>query len=291
MNQPADPALPALTSRRIDVEGHGVHVLEAGEGPAALLLHGWPTSSFLYRNVAPQVAATHRVIVPDLVGFGASDKPLSASYSFRFHARILDGLLDQLGVEDVGLCVHDLGGPVGLWWACQNPQRVRSLALLNTLVYPVPSLAVVAFVLAAYTPFLRSWMAGPRGLDFAMDWGTAHAGKLDDSVYEGVRAPFVDHAAREALLKAGVSLTPKGMMDVARLLPSFDVPVRCIYGTQDRILPDVARTMARVQRELPQAELTALPDCGHFLQEDDPATVGRLLAEFFARVDGASAPG
>ena len=273
-----------MSSRMVEIEGHQVHVQEAGEGPAVLMLHGWPTSSFLYRNVAPLVAANHRVIVPDLIGFGRSDKPLSASYSFRFHARILTGLLDALDVADVGLCVHDLGGPVGLWWACQNPERIRSLALLNTLVYPRPSMAVVAFVLAAYTPFLRSWMAGPKGLDFAMDWGTAHQGPLDDDVYEGVRAPFVDPAARKALLKAGVSLTPKGMMDIARLLPTFTVPVRCIYGEQDRILPDVARTMAHVKRDLPQAEVTALPGCGHFLQEDAPETVGRLLAEFFSPI-------
>ena len=273
-----------MHSRTVEVEGLQIHYLEAGEGPVVMMLHGWPTSSFLYRNIAPEIAKTNRVLVPDLVGFGRSDKPLDASYSFRFHDRILTGFLDAVGAADVGLCVHDLGGPVGLWWACQHPERVRSLALLNTLVYPRPSWAVVAFVIAAYTPFLRWWMAGPRGLDFAMDWGTATVGKLAPDVYEGVRAPFEDPPARKALLKAGVSLTPKGLMDVARILPTFSGPVRCIYGERDRILPDVARTMARLKKDLPQAHLTALPDCGHFLQEDDPETIARLLAEFFAPI-------
>ena len=135
-----------MSSRMVEIEGHQVHVQEAGEGPAVLMLHGWPTSSFLYRNVAPLVAANHRVIVPDLIGFGRSDKPLSASYSFRFHARILTGLLDALDVADVGLCVHDLGGPVGLWWACQNPGRVRSLALL----YPEDDPETIGRLLAAF---------------------------------------------------------------------------------------------------------------------------------------------
>ncbi len=273
-----------MESRNVVVEGLNGHCRVGGDGPAVLLLHGWPTSSFLYRNIAPRLAEQNRVIVPDLVGFGRSDKPLDASYSFRFHARILSGALDALGVDDVGLCVHDLGGPVGLWWACQHKERIRSLALLNTLVYPTPSWAVVAFVIASYTPFLRSWMVGPKGLELSMDVGTATKDRLAEEVYEGVRAPFVEPAARKALLKAGVGLTPKGMADIARILPTFDVPVRCIYGERDRILPDVARTMARVKRDLPQAVVTALPDCGHFLQEDAPVEVARLLAEFFSPI-------
>jgi haloalkane dehalogenase len=66
------------------------------------------------------------------------------------------------------------------------------------------------------------------------------------------------------------------------LLPSLKVPVRVIYGERDRILPDVAETMARVKKDLPQAEVTALPDCGHFLQEEAPERIGEELARFFA---------
>ena len=69
--------------------------------------------------------------------------------------------------------------------------------------------------------------------------------------------------------------------EIARLLPELRVPVRVVYGARDRILPDVAETMARVKRDVPQAEVTALPDCGHFLQEEAPQRVGELLAEFF----------
>ncbi len=272
-----------MDSRFVEVEGHRVHWLEAGEGPAVVLLHGWPTASFLYRDVAPLVAEGNRVLVPDLIGFGKSDKPLDVSYSFRFHERILSAWLEAVGVDRFGLVVHDLGGPIGLYWACMHKERITSLVLLNTLVYPRPSWAVVAFVLAAYTPFVRMLLAGPRGLEFAMDWGTTTSSKLSPAVYEGVKEPFTTRAARKALLKAGVSLTPKGMMDIARILPTFECPVRCIYGEKDRVLPDVARTMIRVQRDLPQTELIPLPACGHFLQEEKPEEIGELLAEFFGR--------
>ena len=77
-------------------------------------------------------------------------------------------------------------------------------------------------------------------------------------------------------------MEPEGFVEIARLLPSLAMPVRVIYGERDRILPDVGETMTRVKQDLPQAEVTALPECGHFLQEEAPDEVGALLARFFA---------
>jgi pimeloyl-ACP methyl ester carboxylesterase len=97
-----------------------------------------------------------------------------------------------------------------------------------------------------------------------------------------VREPFQTPEARRALADAGIGLEPDGFVEIARLLPSLRMPVRVVYGERDRILPDVGETMARVKADLPQAEITALPECGHFLQEEAPAEIGRLLARFFA---------
>ena len=267
-------------SRFIDVEGLRLHYLEAGSGEPVLLLHGWPTSSFLWRNVNGPIAENNRVIALDLPGFGQSAKPLDASYSFRFYSRILGGFLDAIGVEATSLVVHDLGGPVGLYWACQNPQRLRRLALLNTLVYPRMSWAVMLFVAACRIPGLRSLVASPWGLKNAMRIGVTTERGVSQEVVRGVQAPFETADARRALLKAGSGLHPDGFKEIARLLPSLQVPVRAIYGERDRILPDVADTMRQVARDLPQTEVTALPECGHFLQEDRPEELGRLLAEF-----------
>ncbi len=269
-------------SRFIDVDGLRLHYLEAGSGEPVLLLHGWPTSSFLWRNVIGPIAESSRVIALDLPGFGQSAKPLDASYSFHFYSRILDGFLDAIGVDATSLVVHDLGGPVGLYWACHHPQRLRRLALLNTLVYPRMSWAVMLFVAACRTPGLRSLVASPWGLKNAMRIGVTTARGVSEEVVRGVQAPFESADARRALLKAGSRLHPDGFRDIARMLPSLRVPVRAIYGECDRILPDVENTMRQVARDLPQTEVTALPDCGHFLQEDRPEEVGRLLADFMA---------
>ena len=273
-----------LTSKFIDLDGLKLHYLDGGEGEPVLLLHGWPTSAFLYRNVAPHlVAAGRRVIALDLPGFGKSDKPLDASYSFRFFNRTLNSSLFALGCAQTGLVVHDLGGPVGLHWMVENPARVSALGLLNTLVYPRPSWAVVAFVVASYLPLLKGYLVSPSGLRVAMKVGTCSPSGSSDEVVRGVQEPFVDKAARKALLKSAHGLHPGGMRTIGQKLKTTKVPVRIVYGTEDRILPDVARTMKRVAKELslPPERVTALAGCGHFLQEDRPDEVGRLLAEFF----------
>ena len=273
------------TSHTVHVEGLRLHYRELGEGEPVLLLHGWPTSSFLWRNVMTAMVDSHpgsRVIALDLPGFGESDKPLDASYSFRFFRRVLDGFVSTLEIDTLGLAVHDLGGPVGLYWACQRLDRISKLALLNTLVYPEVSWAVVAFGLACRLPGVRHYLASPRGLRDAMRIGMANRARLDDETVRGVQAPFVTRDARRALIKAGIGLSPKGLREIAEKLPGFTGPVRIVYGKRDRILPDVSETMERVKRDLPQAEIFALPDCGHFLQEDRPQDIGELLGEFFA---------
>ncbi|MGH2992961.1 MAG: alpha/beta fold hydrolase [Solirubrobacterales bacterium] len=273
---------PDAESRSVEVEGLRLHYLEQGGGEPVLLLHGWPTSSFLWRNVIPPIAAHNRAIALDLPGFGQSDKPLDASYSFRYYDRVLSGFLDALGIDASGLAVHDLGGPVGLYWASQHPERLRKLALLNTLVYARPSWAVIAFVVAARTPGVRSWLASPSGLAKAMRLGVHDKSRLTEEVIRGVREPFETKEARRALLNAGTGLHPRGFKEIERWLPSVDVPVRIVYGERDRILPDVAKTMRRVATDIPSSpEVTALPDCGHFLQEDRPGEVALILSDFF----------
>lgn len=266
----------------IQVDGRTIAYREAGSGPPVLLIHGWPTSSFLWRNVMPAIARANRVVAIDLPGFGASDKPLETRYDFPLFERAIDALLAELDIDAVGLAVHDLGGPIGLHWVLQQPERVTKLALLNTLAYPEFSPAVVEFVTRCATPGLREQLTSPEGLAEAMRLGVAEEACLTAEVIAGVQEPFGDDDARRALADAGIGLDPQGFAEIAAQLPSLRMPVRIVYGERDEILIDVADTMARVKRDLPHAEVTALPNCGHFLQEDDPEQVGELLAEFFA---------
>jgi pimeloyl-ACP methyl ester carboxylesterase len=275
-------ATTATTLETVQVDGLTLGYRELGDGPPVLLLHGWPTSSFLWRRVMVPIARANRVVAPDLPGFGASDKPPDARYDFEFFELTIDELLEALGIERIGLAVHDLGGPIGVHWALGRPERLSRLALLNTLVYPQFSEAVMAFIKACSEPELREQLTSPAGLEAAMKLGLADESKLTDDVVAAVQEPFGDEPSRRALAAAGIGLPVEGFAEIERRLPSLEVPVRVIYGARDRILPDVAETMGRVKKDLPQAEVTALDDCGHFLQEEAPERIGAELARFFA---------
>ena len=272
----------SATARTVQVEGLRLAYRERGEGPPVLLLHGWPTSSFLWRDVMEPMARASRVVALDLPGFGLSDKPVGIRYSLDFFGRALDLFLAALGIDRLGLVVHDLGGPIGVAWALERPGRVTRLALLNTLLYPEFSDAARAFVRACATPALREQLTSPAGLEALMREGFADPSRLSPEVLAAVQAPFASADARLALAEAGRGLSVRGFVQIARRLPALRIPVRVVYGARDRVLPDVADTMARVKADLPQADVTALEDCGHFLQEEAAAEVGALLARFFA---------
>lgn len=267
--------------KHVHVAGLTLAYRERGAGPPVLLLHGWPTSSFLWREVMVPVARAHRVIALDLPGFGASDKPLDVRYDFAFFTRALDLFLGELGIHETALAVHDLGGPIGLHWLVHRPARVTKLALLNTLVYPEFSEAVKEFVRACRSPVLSEQITSPAGLESILRSGCADPSRLTAEVLAAIQEPFRTPAACRALAAAGIGPELRGFVAIAKKLPSIRVPVRIVYGVQDRVLPDVVETMARVQLDVPHAEVTALPDLGHFIPLEAPGEVGELLARFF----------
>jgi pimeloyl-ACP methyl ester carboxylesterase len=274
--------MATTTLSRVRVGDLTLAYRELGSGPPVLLLHGWPTSSFLWRNVMPPIARANRVVALDLPGFGGSDKPGGAHYGFEFFEHAIDGFLAELGIDEVALAGHDLGGPIAAHWALKRRDRVTRLALLNTLLYPEFSDAVLEFVKAASTPGMREQLTSPEGLERVMRLGLADEANLTEEVLAGVREPFGSDESRRSLADAGIGLEPETFAEIARDLHSLRMPMRIIYGEQDRILPDIAETVARLQRDVPHAEVTALPGCGHFLQEEAPEKVGELLASFFA---------
>lgn len=277
--------MSSLSSHFVEVEGLRLHYTSCGEGPPVLLLHGWPTSAFLYRDISPLIAAQgRRAIALDLPGFGKSDKPLDASYSNRFYDRILNAFADALELGPTGLVVHDLGGPVGLHWMVENPDRVSSVALLNTIVQAKMHWWAVLFLVGARIPGLSWFVTAPWFLKFTMQFGTRSKQGSRPEVVAGVQEPFGTTDARKALLKSIRGLHPAGLKTIEQKLPGMTLPVRMIYGTSDQVLPDVPKVFPRLATTMgvPPENVTALDGCGHFLQEDRPDEVGRLLAEFFA---------
>jgi pimeloyl-ACP methyl ester carboxylesterase len=219
----------AIAVNTVQIDGLRLAYRELGDGPPVLLLHGWPTSSFLWREVMRPIARTNRVVALDLPGFGASDKPVNIRYSFEFFSGALDRFLAHLDIDQLGLAVHDLGGPVGLHRALDHPRRLTKLALLNTLVYPEFSAAVKEFIRACATSELREKITSPAGLESIMRDGLADPTKLDAEVLAAVQEPFRTVEARRALADAGVGLSRRGFVEIA---PASDATHSCARGVR-----------------------------------------------------------
>jgi pimeloyl-ACP methyl ester carboxylesterase len=153
--------------------------------------------------------------------------------------------------------------------------------LLNTLIHMDYTTDLLDdFIEALQTPGKRERFTSPETLEVIFRMGVAREESATDEAVAGVTEPFASEEARLALAKAGSELGTAGVDDLAARLSGLAVPLRVIYGEQDRLLTTVGEGMARIKRELPDTEVTALPSAGHFLQEDEPERVGELIAEF-----------
>ncbi|MGH1363682.1 MAG: alpha/beta fold hydrolase [Calditrichia bacterium] len=271
---------PNISSAFTKVEDTNIHYLTVGKGETILFLHGWPTSSYLWRDMMQALSEKYQVIAMDLPGFGKSDKRPEDSYSFRYYERIISGFLKNLKIEKITLGVHDLGGPLGLYWMIQHMEQVNRLILFNTLVYPQFSNMVKLFGLSTMLPGIRHYLSSAAGLKKAMLFGVYQKDKLTDEAIENYQAPFIESDSRKALLKTVQRLSKKGFEEISAKLKGFKGPVQILYGEDDKILPKVADTMQRVKKDLPQAHIKSFPNCGHFLQEEIPDQLAEAVLEF-----------
>jgi haloalkane dehalogenase len=263
-------------------EGYRMHYVDEGEGDPILLLHGEPTSSFLWRAIIPQLPG--RKVAPDLIGFGESDKPEDVGwYSYDRHVASVTQLVDSLDLRDLTLVVHDWGGPIGLRWAVEHPDRVARLVVLNTGVGGgrAPSETWLRFRTAV------------RSAGGALDIGRLIAAGTVNGLPDDVRATY-DGYFPTPESKAGALAFPElvpaepdhpnaePMNRVAEALRSFDKPALVVWGADDPVLPlQIAELFVAL---LPNAQgPVAIPGAGHFLQEDTPDEVATAINAFLAR--------
>ena len=261
-----------------------MHVMEAGQGFPVLLLHGNPTWGFLYRKVAHCLRdAGLRLIMPDLVGLGFSDKPRDIStHSLATHAEWLGELVNRLGLERLVFVGQDWGGPIGLRALAESPERLAGLVLMNTVAAPPKEgFKPTLFHRFSRTPVLsdlvfRGLGFPQNGLRFAQGDRRSIAGKTARAYRYPLSRPR-ERAAPLALARMvpdTLAHPSVGDLEICRrFTESFRGPASLVWGDRDPIL---GRVCARLQRLLPQAEVTHT-DAGHFLQEEVPELIAKAI--------------
>jgi haloalkane dehalogenase len=267
-------------------EGLRLAHVDEGDGPPVVMLHGEPTWGFLYRKLMPPLLeAGFRCVVPDLPGFGRSDKPTDDSwYSYDRHTDAVAALVDELGLRDATLVMQDWGGPIGLRVATlERPDRVARLVAMDTGVFTGHQQMSEGWLR------FRDFVARNHDLPIEPLIRGACAQPLDDAALGGYLAPFPTPESK-AGARAFPSLIPlspdaPGAAEgraVVEALQADERPALVLWADSDPALPldPVGRA---VQRLFPTAdELTVIEGASHFLQEDRGERIGELITAWLA---------
>lgn len=279
--------------RYATVDGRTVFYRESGEAdnPVIVLLHGFPTSSFMFRNLIPALADRYRVIAPDYLGFGYSDAPAVDEFDYTFDALAdsVAGLLDQLGVSRYAMYVQDYGAPIGWRLALRDPQAVTAIVTQNGNGYDAGFVAEGWQVAWDYqreqTPETAAALRG--FLSYEATKTQYIAGVPDESVispdtwnhdYALLSRPGND--AIQLQLFLDYATNPKLYPALHDYLRASAVPLLAVWGDKDPFFgPDGARAFAD---DAVDAEIHLL-DGGHFLLESDLDEVTALMHDFLSR--------
>jgi pimeloyl-ACP methyl ester carboxylesterase len=289
-----------------------MHYVDEGprEGRPVVMVHGNPTWGYLYRNFIPAlVEAGHRAIVPDHLGFGRSEKPRDSElYRVPRHARRLDALLESLDLRGAVVVPQDWGGPIGLYWATQHPERVDGLFVLNTFAHGFRREALPPgkhkIPLPLPLRLVRTPIVGEvlvKGLDafkrgFLFGQGVVHKERLTPVVKRAYRDVHQGWADRTPILVFPREIPVTGEGPVVAMNAEIEEgmkrdfrskPVHVTWAMKDvAFLPSYLDTLWL--DTFPDATVTKLDDAGHYLQEDAHE---RIVPELVKFVSGLGARG
>jgi 2-hydroxymuconate-semialdehyde hydrolase len=276
--------------RRHDIalEQGSIHVREwgaPGDEPV-LLIHGIPTHGGLWSEVAARLAERARVVVPDMLGYGASDPPSGQPVDIESQAGYLLDVMEELGIERATVVGHDIGGGVAQILALRHRERVARLGLVNSVCYdswPIPEMKALQKTAGAVRHL-------PPGLTTDGLKLVLRRGFVDDDragrYLDGFLEPFSQGDGLKVFVEHALALDPQPTEELAPLLPTLRVPVAVVWGRQDPFQkPEYAERLAT---DIPSAALTWIADASHFAPVDAPEAVAAALS---ALLDRAAAPG
>ncbi len=294
MERLSAPELPDWLSEQLPFDRYTVeiedglrmHVMEQGEGQPVVLFHGNPTWGYLYRKVAAElVGEPVRLIMPDMIGFGLSDRPLMTSdHTLANHSRWMSALVARLEIDDAVVVVQDWGAAVGLLAMKDNPGLMSGLVVLNTqLGPPKPGFTPTTFhrILSSRPGRFVPWH---NHLRYAQGDRRSIGGVVQKSYsYPLKRRQGGGDAAAALIRMVPDSLDHPSvplLKDLEGLVSTISQPNAIVWGQKDPILGKILR---RINRQLPDAEVTAT-EAGHFLQEEVPKEIASAIRSVIARL-------
>ncbi len=269
-------------SHDLQVEGGQMHYVDEGQGRPLVMVHGAPTWSFLYRYLIKGLSDEYRVIAPDHIGFGLSEKPENWTYLPQDHTRNLEALIEHLGLKDIVLVVHDFGGPIGLSYALDHPENVSALVVFDTFLWSLQGDPEFERSNRLLNNAFGRWLFLKQNFSARMlvrsGWGKHRP--LTQARYRQYTAPFPDAASRwgdwrffQSLL--GESAWFESLWEKRDCIA--DKPALLLWGMRDIFFKE--KELVRWKTLFPQARAVMYPQVGHFVPDEaGPETLEEVRA-------------
>ena len=280
-------------SNFVEVDGSAMHYVDVGVGDPILFLHGNPTSSYLWRNVIPHLRSEARCIAPDLIGMGKSDKP-DIAYKFEDHVEYIEGFIEELGLEDITLVVHDWGSGIGFQYARTNPENVAAIAFMEAIIRPwtweeMPRDFRLPFRLMR-TPVVGWLMISVANLFVNRMLPIGVVRELTDDELDRYREPYPTIASRKPVrvwpLEVPISGKPARVHEkvaaYSEWLTETEIPKLCLYAHPGVLISDEEVTY--IEHNFANTMVGDLGEGIHFLQEDHPHRIGEEIASWYVSV-------
>lgn len=260
-----------------------LHYLDEGKGHPILMLHGNPTWSFYYRNLVNEFSKSHRIIVPDHIGCGFSDKPQHYEYTLKQHIDNLEKLVSFLKLKDFILVVHDWGGAIGFGLLERHPDLVNKIVILNTAAY---TSEVIAFQInMCRIPFLAEQVIRRlNGFALAATYMAVDK-KMSPEIRKGYLFPYDSYENRIAIARfvADIPMNPKHrsyqtLRNIELSLPRHHCPMLILWGKKDFCFHDYF--LNRWREIYPHAIVKTFENAGHYVLEDAKDEIIQELKQF-----------
>jgi pimeloyl-ACP methyl ester carboxylesterase len=271
-----------LLNDNLIVDGVRLAYRDRGQGEPVLFIHGTPSHSYEWRNVVPHVeAGGFRTIAYDLLGYGLSERPADRDTSVAAQTDLLEHFLHALGIDQVSIVAHDIGGAVGQRFAIAHPERVRRLMIIDSVSYdswPSPTWRKII------DEHLDDYSSMPQDdfntlLTQQLKMTVADESLMTGDVLQAYLAPHQSAMGRVSFFEHQVRhYDSKYTEQISDDLGRLTMPVRILWGEQDQWQP--LHYAKRLGSDIPDADLVVVPDAGHFLMEDAPERVVQEINDF-----------
>lgn len=281
-----------FTSKFIEIDGQSMHYIDEGasDGDTFLFLHGNPTSSYLWRNVMPFIKPHHRIVAVDNIGFGKSAQPRGLAYTYQMHYAFLESFIEEMGLEDIVLVIHDWGSVLGLNYAMEHSENVKGIAMMEAIVPPAFPQEEAGFFSNFRNPETGRELLINQNMfiENILLTGT-RTRTMSDAEKDVYRAPFVEVDSRFPIYMWPNELPIAGeparnvevVENIGQWLRSSPHPKLVQYAAPGALGgPEAAEWMRDNYRN---TEIDFVGYGSHYIQEDNPQAIGRGILEWHRR--------